>query len=322
MTRRALLVGINRYESDGFRDLACCVDDALGMEDLLGRHWDGSPNFQCTRLTSDRDEVTEATLRSALRDLTREADKGDDLLFYFSGHGMVVDEEGALVTQDALPDDIGFPMLELLRRANRSKAGSILIILDCCHSGEMGNTGDAQDINQATLSEGVTILSASSASEDSREGAVNSLFTELVMAALDGGAADVRGRVSAASIYAYVEQALGPWQQRPMYKSHARRLEPVRKCKPATPDPVLRRLPELFRGPDAPLQLDPSWEVTHETQDPAKVELFDLLKLLRNGRLLETEDERDLYYVALESKTVRLTPLGRLYWNLARKGNI
>ena len=34
---------------------------------------------------------------------------------------------------------------------SRSDADSVLIILDCCQSGEMGNTGDARDLNQATL---------------------------------------------------------------------------------------------------------------------------------------------------------------------------
>jgi len=233
----------------------------------------------------------------------------------------VVDGEGALVTQDARPDDVGFPMYELLRRVNRCDAGSVMIILDCCYSGEMGNTGDGSDINQTTLSEGVTILSASNSNEVSQEGVLNSLFTSLVMAALEGGAADVRGYVSAASIYAYVEQALGPWQQRPLYKSYAQRLPPLRLCKPATPDKVLRHLPELFAGPEASIQLDPSWEFT-KGNDPENVKKFDLLKKLRNGRLLDTEEGLDLYFLALQSKTARLTPLGRLYWHLAKKGAI
>jgi hypothetical protein len=323
MARRALIIGINRYESgDFFPELPCCVDDAKAMEQLLGSHWDGAPNYRCTRLSSDRDDVTEANVRAAVRQLVKEAGRDDDLLFYFSGHGMVVDEEGMLVTQDAQPNDAGFPMAELLKRANRSGAGSVLIILDCCHSGAAGTTGEVRDVDQATLAEGVTILSSSSAIGESRAGITNSLFTELVTAALEGGAADVRGHVSEASIYAYVSQALGPWQQRPLFKSYTRRLAPVRRCEPAVSDALLRSLPELFQGPDAPLRLDPGWEVTDESKDPAKVEKFNKLKLLRNGRLLDTEDNLDLYYVALKSKTVRLTRVGGLYWQLAREGMI
>lgn len=319
MTRRALLVGVDTYEH--FDNLSCCVDDATQMAALLKSHEDGSPNYHCSLLCSDRDSITEASLRAALKKLTNDAGKDDDLLFYFSGHGMVIDGEGALVTQDARPNDVGLPMYELLRRVNRCGAGSVMIILDCCHSGEMGNTNNGGTINQTTLSEGVTILSASTSNQKSQEGLLNSLFTELVMAALSGGAADVRGYVSAASIYAYVEQALGPWQQRPMYKSFAPRLNPLRLCKPAVPDEVLRQLPVLFRGPDAALKLDPSWEVTHESRNPDNVARFDLLKILRDGRLLNRHG-RDLYDLALESGSVRLTPLGRLYWQLARKNII
>ena len=321
MSKRALLVGVDHYKR--FNRLNCCVDDAKQMTGLLAAHEDGSPNYTCTTMLSSSRKlvVTEASLRAALRELTRGASSDDDLLFYFSGHGMVIDGEGALVTQNAIPDDVGFPMYELLRLVNRCRAGSVMVILDCCHSGEMGNTGDGKDINQTTLTEGVTILAASGPTETSQEGLFNSLFTGLVIAALEGGGADIRGHVSAASIYGYVEQALGPWQQRPLYKSYAQCLAPLRKCKPTTPDEVLRSLPKLFRGPEARLRLDRSWEHT-EGNDPENVKKFDKLKLLRNGRLLHTEDGLDLYYVAMKAKKVRLTELGRLYWRLAKKGFI
>jgi hypothetical protein len=321
MSKRALLIGVDRYEH--FDSLTRCVDDAIQMEALLTTHWDGSPNYHCTRLSTDSNDVTEASLRAAVRKLTKGANPGDDLLFYFSGHGTIADGEGTLVTQEAMPDDVGFPMHELLRRVNRCGAGSIMVVLDCCYSGEMGNTGTAGEINQVVLSEGVTILSASGPNETSREGGLNSLFTGLVISALDGGGADIRGYVSAASIYAYVEQALGPWQQRPMYKSYARKLAPLRLCKPTITDKVLRQLPTLFRSPDTLLRLDPSWEITEvEVQNPENVNKFNLLKKLRNGRLLDTEGDNDLYYLALDSKTASLSPLGQMYWQLAKKGII
>jgi hypothetical protein len=289
----------------------------------LGRHWNGDPNFNCTTITTDEKDVGEGDLRVAIRSLMGNAHAGDDLLFYFSGHGVVSDGDGYLVTQDAEPDRPGYPMAQLLRHANRSEADSVLIVLDGCQSGEMGNTGDARDVNQATLSEGVTILSASSPTQESREGQDFSLFTELVLDALEGGAADVRGNVSAASVYAYAEQVLGPWQQRPMYKSYARQLAPIRRCKPSVDDQVLRQIPKLFKGPDMAVSMDPSWEHTKtEVCIAENVEKFDMFKKLRNGRLLTTKDNDDLYFVALNSKKAMLTPMGKLYWQLAKKGSI
>ncbi len=319
MSKRALIVGINRY--DNFEDLTCCVDDAKAIAERLDKHADGSKNYDCLLLTSERTKVTEAALRERVSQLFSDF-RGGDAVFYFSGHGLATDEGGYLVTADAKDEDHGYPMAELLEAANDSGVGSILLILDCCHSGSLGNTGGDEGQRLALLTEGMTILAASTASQKSQEGLENSLFTELVLGALDGGAANVRGDVTAAAVYGYVEQALSAWQQRPMYKSHARYLKPIRHCAPAVPDEILLKLPELFRSPTRKLQMDPTFEHTVENHDPENVRKFDIFKQLRNANLLTSEDGIDLYYAALQSKSVFLTPLGKFYWRLAKEGRI
>jgi hypothetical protein len=82
----------------------------------------------------------------------------------------------------------------------------------------------------------------------------------------------VRGLVSAASIYGYVEQFLNAWEQRPLYKSHAARLAPVRRCRPSVADALLRDLPELFETAESFHQLDREYEPTEPSARPAKVE--------------------------------------------------
>ena len=44
---------------------------------------------------------------------------------------------------------------------------------------------------------------------------------------------------------------------------------------------------------------------------------FDHFKRLRNVGLLDSDDARDLYYVATESGEVFLSPAGRYFWRLA-----
>ncbi len=148
------------------------------------------------------------------------------------------------------------------------------------------------------------------------------VFTELVVSALDGGGADLRGYISAASIYAYVDQALGPWDQRPIYKSYSSKLAPLRRCEPQVPDAVLRELPNLFPLPDEIYLLDPSHEHTHESAKKEKVAVFDQLKLLRNAHLLRTVAGEDLFCAAINSGPVELTPLGRFYWRLSSRKRI
>ncbi len=318
--KRALIVGIDRY--DRMPRLTGCVSDARALARLLERHASGDSNYACHLLTgSGAQPVTRAALRAAWHGLFDGF--AGHILFHFSGHGTPTRTGGVLVTQDGTPDEPGLFMDELLTLACRSQAKSILLLLDCCHAGLAGDPGLLQPAGaqgQALLREGVTVLAGAGSAQTAREAAGRGVFSSLVQEALAGGAADVRGRVSAAGIYAYVEQALGAWEQRPLYKSYADHLPPVRLCAPAVPDAVLRRLPRLFTSASSRLALAPSFEFTHPSAKPAHVALFNKFKLLRNANLLTTRGGKDLFFIALESGWVQLTALGRFYWHLARKG--
>lgn len=328
MAKRALIIGIDKYNDPNIRDLTGAVKDARAMESVLATNEDGSPNYDCRTCTSPGPwPVSRGFLRDKWDELFAGFD--EEILFFFAGHGTPTDIGGFLVTQDASSNDPGLPMQELVDRANRSKAREVLLILDCCFSGSLGNPASIQsDVeNRAILREGVTILAASRPTETSAEATGgHGVFTNLVLNALYGGAADVLGNVSAASVYAYAEQALGPWDQRPLYKSHASRLTPIRKCDPEVPLPIIRRLPQIFPDPMASLALDPSYEWSIEPRDTIKEEIFDCLKLYRNARMLRTTDKSidrgDLYHAAVHSTGVRLTGLGRFYWQLAKESRI
>lgn len=328
MTKLALVVGIDRYESDAYNDLSCCEADAATMERLLAHHQAGEgesrgrANYSTRLLTSDQSQrITTASLAQSVEQLMTHSMGDGDVLFYFSGHGLANEDGGYLVTQDATPESPGYPMQALLDAANRSGNKSVVIILDCCHSGAIGNfTGD-QGFNRVSIGPNVTVLAGSGATQKSAEGWEHSLFTSLASEGLEGGAADVRGEVSAAALYAYIEQSLGAWDQRPVYKSYARSLKPLRQCVPAVPDEVLARLPEWFKRDDSSYPMNPSFEVSHESADPELVAVFDQFKLLRNANLLTTDDRKDLYWIALESGAVQLTPQGRLFWKRAQRGD-
>jgi hypothetical protein len=316
--KRALIIGIDEYRQ--MPRLTGCVADAVAMCGLLERNEDGSPNYNCRVLTTaEGPPITREYLRSEWHRLFDNFD--GHLLFHFSGHGTPTRTGGVLVTQDGTQGEPGLLMDELLTLARDSKAKTVLLIIDCCHAGYAGDPSILQanggSQSQTYLPQGVTILAAARKTESAHEHAGNGVFTKLVLGALSGGAADVRGRVSAASIYAYVEQALGPWDQRPLYKSYADHLPPVRLCKASVPDPLLRELPVLFKDVAMQLRLAPSYERTHSSAETGHVKLFNKLKLLRNAHLLTTQEGKDLFYIALASEWVKLTPLGQFYWTLA-----
>lgn len=319
--RRALLVGIDDY--DACPSLEGCVADVVEMEKLLERHYDGTPNYDCNCLASNQGDVTRARLREVWKRLFQ--DFRGDILFYFAGHGSPTYCGGFLGTTDATESEPGLPMDELLNLANTSHAREVLLVLDCCSAGFLGNPPNLQSAagtEQAQLREGVSILAAARPKQEAVESEGHGLFTWLVLNALRGGAADVRGRVSAASVYAYVEQVLGPWDQRPLYKSHANTLSPIRCCEPAVPDSILRNIPTHFPAADSQYQLDPSYERTAPSANQERVKFYRELTILRDARLLKTVGGRDLYDTAMASGAVQLTPLGQLYWLLATKRRI
>ena len=329
MSKLALLVGINRYESDDFEDLVCCEADAEEMDRTLSRHWSadasspGERNFNTRLITSGgKRRISADFLRSEINNLMNRPMGDGEVLFYFSGHGVTNDKGGFLVTQDGTAENPGFPMTELLEAANRSGNASAVIVLDCCNSGAIGNMTDIEGFNRVSISPNVTILAASGATQHSSEGWKHSTFTQHVLDALAGGAADCRGEVSAAAVYAYAEQALGPWEQRPVYKSYARKLSPIRKCKPAVPDSVLARLTDWFPTAESGFRMDRTYEREEKAHAIADhVAVFDQFKLLRNAHLLEGESGLDLYWTAINEKLVYLTPQGRLFWSRARRGD-
>ncbi|CUX71669.1 MULTISPECIES: caspase family protein [Agrobacterium] len=321
MDRRALIVGIDQYDS--FPPLSGCVADADAMLPVLARHEDGSKNYDCRIFTSvGVDRITRPFLRARWKELF--GSFTGDAVFYFAGHGGPSGSGGFLVTQDGEDDDLGLPMNEIVQLANDSPTRSVLIILDCCFSGAAGNSASLQTpgLYQATLREGVTILAASRPTELAGEIDGHGVFTDLVLGALRGGAADVRGHVSAAGIYGYVESAFGSWAQRPLYKSHAARLDPVRLCLPKATDMLLRQLPHFFSSADADYRLDMSYEETNGAAIAANVETFKKFKTLQLAGLLMPRSGSDLYWTAERSGSVVLTALGQFYWRLVDEGLI
>jgi hypothetical protein len=327
MQRRALIVGINEY--DNCSHLRSAVSDARRMEELLARNDDGSVNYTVRSVVSGKTEpqITRGRLRQLVLDLF-DGFEGDVLLF-FSGHGALTPWGGTLVTQDATSDDVGVPMDDVLLLANRSSARDIVIVLDCCHSGDLGNPPILQALNKplSLLREGITVLAASRPNEVAYEVNGSGMFTDALAEGLAGGAADHLGNVSAAGLFLYADRLFDAWDQRPIYKSHAGGVATLRTCKPAVAHGVLRAITTHFAREDTTLTLDPEYEAdpSISEEDPGRAKKREdgrTFKMLRDARLLESVDGDDLYWTAMNARAIRLTHLGRYYWRLLTRGKL
>jgi Caspase domain len=308
--RKALIVGINDYPNAPLRG---CVNDAIAISNVFGTHGDGAPNFGVKLKTSPSETITRATLRCEIESLF--SGDPDIALLYFSGHGFINSLGGYIVTPDFKKYDEGVSMDDILKFANLSKAKDKIVILDCCHSGAFGSPAITGS-NVAQLSEGLSVLTASRDTESALEINGSGVFTALVVNALQGGAADLRGHVTPGSIYAYVDQALGAWDQRPIFKTNVTRFTSLRTISPPVSHATLRKLTEYFPTAQDEHKLDPTYEFTEATADPIKVAIMkDLQKFVGVG-LVVPVDEEHMYFAAMNSKSCRLTALGYQYWRL------
>ena len=324
--RKAYIVGINDYP---YNQLDHCEYDACCMQELLQDHGNGDPNFHIIRETC----ATAQSLKDGIRQLFDCVPHTiETALFYFSGHGNLDSMgSGGLLASDCKSNcENGVSMEEILTYANQSQAINKIIILDCCHAGFMGNHASINP-SQCTIASGVTILAACGLSERATEKNEirHGLFTNLLLEGLRGGAADIRGKITPGSIYAYIDQALSPYEQRPVFKTNINRFISLRDVTPHIDKATLRKLTEYFRAPGAVFQLDPSYEFTndpdcdHIVKEPyatsGHIEIFkDLQQFNRAGLLIPMEADH-MYFAAMESKSCCLTPLGMHYWNMIRK---
>ena len=311
--RRALLVGIDTY--DNFNPLGGCVKDVHRVQPLLAKHENGDPNFDCVvRDTTTRD--------SLLNDVRACVSSGADLaLFYFAGHGSDDASDVSLCTRDGTSTSPGLPMSQIMAEIQKSLVAEVIVILDCCFSGAAGQVPQLGSVGSMIRS-GVSILAASRGDQTSAETIDGGEFTTSLVAGLDGGAADVVGKVTVAGLYAYLTELFGPWDQRPTFKANVDRLHDVRKCKPAVPLDEIRMLKTIFPTVDGELPLDPSYEPEADPHDSDHESTFGILQRCRAAKLVEPVGHEHMYFAAMQSLSCRLTPLGQHYWRLVDKGRL
>ena len=321
--RKALIVGIDDYANC---PLFGCCNDADAVSDELIKNGDGSPNFAVRK-------VLNVKTKGELRQLVEECFSGsaDVALFYYSGHGHVDTIGGYLVTPDYAVGDYGLSLQDVLTIANNSKCKDKIIILDSCYSGTLGTISTLGQ-NTSIIGEGVTILTASHSTETSVEINGHGLFTLLLLEALKGGAADVTGHISLGGIYAYIDKALGPWEQRPVFKTNVTRFTSVKDVVPQIDISIIRNICTYFEEENSVLPLDPSFEPTntpadhHELLEPYATEqnmkIFAELQKLEGVGLVVPVEEEHMYFAAMRSKGCELTSIGKQYWRLVNKGAI
>ncbi len=317
--RKALIVGINHYKHIGH--LHGCVNDAVAVKQMLDRNFDGTVNFPQPKLivgTGPNDIIERSELRDAIKELF--ADDGEVSLFYFAGHGYVDAAGGYLCAGDCKTGDDGIALADILTFANSSPARNRIIILDSCFSGIAGAHSIKTQL--AEIAEGVTILTASTKDQYATEQNGSGVFTGLLVDALSGAAANLIGLVTPGSVYAHIDQSLGSWSQRPVFKTNVKRFVSLRQVQPPIPLGDLQQIARLFPSPGHIFQLDASYEPEHASADLANTLVFATLQKYNRVGLVVPVGADHMYHAAIHSKAARLTATGEHYRRLVAEGLI
>jgi hypothetical protein len=249
MNAHALVIGIADYAT--IRPLPA-TRDAEGIAALLkDASACGYPEGN-VRLLRDR-EATGPAIRAALADLARRCDADSTAFVYFSGHGGQI-ESGPDAGQYLLPADVVWPAdADLARTAiagaeftaalNAIPARKLLVILDCCHAGGLGETKGLDDgppprpglsdryLDQLKSGSGRAILASSRASEVSyvRAGEHYSVFTRHLLDGLRSGARGDGGVIRVCDLFHYVTGAVSRDEprQHPVFKAELEENFPV-----------------------------------------------------------------------------------------------
>jgi len=325
--KKALLIGINNYPNGN--ELTGCVEDIKSLKSVIERNSNGKVNFS-VRLMSD--EQSSENAMDAIKELFN--DTSDMAMLYFSGHGFINDTGAEIV----FPDNIrttgsyykGIQMKDIMDVVNASKVRNKIVILDCCHSGNMGKY--KLEETGSLLSTGVSILTACREDEYAMEMGGHGIFTEQLCEALRGGAADFLGNITMGGVYAYIDRAFGAWGQRPIFKTNVTEFAPIKTVTPNVPLTEILKLTDLFAADNTAIQLDPSYEFTndpnqeHKVVEPyAKEEnvgMFKTLQKLQSIGFVKPVGEEHMYFAAMNSKTCTLTELGKYYWRLVKNNKI
>lgn len=141
-SKAALLIGIN-YTSVPEATLGGCIDDVIGMKNMLVQHM-GYREHDVVVLRDDDPLAmpTRANMTAALHKLMSSSSKCREIWFHYSGHGAQVQDPKAPTVYDSILVPIDYETCgfitdnELCAIFQYAKCPTFAVI-DCCHSGNV-----------------------------------------------------------------------------------------------------------------------------------------------------------------------------------------
>jgi len=164
------LVGINAYENREINDLECAVADVTAFQKALVEVGEFEPDniFLMTDNSKGEKRPTNTNILYSVGLLAKRIKPQDTFIFHFSGHGMMREGKGFLLSINADPRDIdtlemsSVPMEKLRKRMSKIKAHQVLFIIDACRNDPSRGRGDEDNLLTDDFAKGIRRIMASS----------------------------------------------------------------------------------------------------------------------------------------------------------------
>jgi uncharacterized caspase-like protein len=259
MARYALVIGIAQYESSQMSRLPKAASDAEILAQVLEKYggfdvkrlperWNAEKN--CFEISADK-AVTAAEVGQELRTLLLDRSTKNEALIYFAGHGFTFSDtlgqqKGVLAASNCQVEmagkqvidyKYGISLASLNELIQQSDLSSLVMLLDCCHSGYFLES----QLVQRTLTAFSTqrdyyLMAACRTFETAKsfKGEPNSYFTGAVLKGLASENAGRDRRVSGDRLFDYISGELKSFVQEPIRMGWGRSITLVTYPQPET----------------------------------------------------------------------------------------
>lgn len=238
MTRYALIIGIPEYQN--FAALPKTTTDAEKIACILEQYGDfrverlpKKANAQKDGYTMKAGGVNEEQFWDALQTF-RERAKQKEALIYFTGHGFTVarfsrKQKGYLATSDCrvkfqentiVRQNNGIELEELAEYLQEGEFSSLVMILDCCHSGSLLAERSAKNSLKLLGKRDSFIIAACREFETAKavKSEENSVFSGAVIRGLARENADRDRKITCNRLFDFIRRELGGKLQEPVYQ--------------------------------------------------------------------------------------------------------
>ncbi|MBQ4394528.1 MAG: caspase family protein [Paludibacteraceae bacterium] len=210
-TLHLLAVGVSDYPASDLQNLSYAAKDARDFIQTISSS-DLSMYKEMKPILITDAQATTKSLQRQLYQLTSRAAQGDVIMLFFSGHGVVKNDERYFMSYDASAEEyyngLEFEFIrKRMHELSADKQCRVIVFMDACHSGAMaGMKGHVKDITFATP--GIIGFYSSTAGEESAETdkLQNGVFTRVLLNGLKGAAKDKDGQVTLHTLDAYIKQ--------------------------------------------------------------------------------------------------------------------